>query len=706
MMFLQPLALLALPLIAIPLIIHWLNHRRHKPMHWGAMNFLKQAQKHNRGMAKLRYWLLLTLRMLAIAAIIFVLSRPLQTGYLASWTGAPATTLIVLDLSPSMQSVQSSGQDSSIKRAIHQLDQLRRSSGQTGNRIVFTYPTDEPLVLPNDITLSQALTSTEHAATTDLPATVSAALKWANQNISGPIDLWICSDLRESDWQSESQRWQEIVEQLKSLPAVRLNLWADSDEALSTNNNATVTVDRVVRRQIDDRAELAFDLRIQQSSVDAASRTIPLTFEIAGARTTVEVELTGRDRVISGMVVPIDPQLESGFGVVSLPADGNLADNQYRFVFAKPVPVQAVVVADDDDVGKVLRLALERPTTDDAEVKTELLGPDQVGQIDWQNTAMVAWQSELPSGDVAMKLNQVIQRGGSVLFLPPSRMNQDKLTINQSVGEPRSESQASTGPFHASWGAWQQNPDESKPWQVIDWRSDSDLLRNTAAGQSIPVNEWSVQQFRSLMVKDAIPLAKLTDSANVLTRIATERGGLYFLATLPTGDYSNLVDEGISLYVLMQRALEASLTSIGNARHLIAGQDLPNDLSTWTRLDESEQTILDNQRALCSGVYQRDTKLIAINRPVTEDDPETINQETLQQLLSEVDFQLIQNSNNSERPLASEVWRWCAVLLIVCLLLEAWMTMPRANSAAEASITKAKSIANTPQPTLMQEIRV
>ncbi len=86
---------------------------------------------------------------------------------------------------------------------------------------------------------------------------------------------------------------------------MRLNLWADSDEALSTNNNATVTVDRVVRRQIDDRAELAFDLRIQQSSVDAASRTIPLTFEIAGARTTVEVELTGRDRVISGMVVPM-----------------------------------------------------------------------------------------------------------------------------------------------------------------------------------------------------------------------------------------------------------------------------------------------------------------------------------------------------------------------------------------------------------------
>jgi hypothetical protein len=178
------------------------------------------------------------------------------------------------------------------------------------------------------------------------------------------------------------------------------------------------------------------------------------------------------------------------------------------------------------------------------------------------------------------------------------------------------------------------------------------------------------------------------------------------LATLPTDDYSNLVDEGISLYVLMQRALEASLSSIGNARHLIAGQDLPNDLSTWTRLDESEQTILDHQRALCSGVYQRDAKLIAINRPNTEDDPETINQETLRRLLSGVDFQLIKNSSDSERPLASEVWRWCAALLIVCLLLEAWMTMPRTSPAAEASIPRSKSIATKPPSTLMQESRV
>ncbi len=354
-------------------------------------------------------------------AALLVAAHPAHAGYrsdylvafqaVANWLlgfldRSSRHALIVLDLSPSMQSVQSTGQESTVQRAIDQLDQMRQSTGQSGKRIVFTQPNSDPLVLPDDITVSQALTSTEQAATTDIPATIHAALRWAKSNVSGPIDLWVCSDLRESDWQAENSRWKEIVEQLKSLPAVRLNILAGEKEQL-TSTNASITVDRVVRKQIDNRAELVFDLRIQQSSAATSSRALSLSFEIGDVRSAVEVEMTGRDRVITGLVVPIDPQLESGFGVVSLSADNNPADNQYRFVFAKPAPVQAVVVADDVNVGKVLQLALERPSTDDAEVKVNLFSPAQVSQIDWANTALVAWQSELPGGDLAAKLNQV-----------------------------------------------------------------------------------------------------------------------------------------------------------------------------------------------------------------------------------------------------------------------------------------------------------
>ncbi len=690
MIFLQPLALAAIPLIAIPFIIHWLNHRRHKPMYWAATHFLKQAQKQNRGIAKLRYWLLLALRTLAIAAIVLLLSRPLQTGYLASWTGSPATTIIVLDLSPSMQARSASGTTSVAEQTIDKLDQLRLSDLQKGKRIVFTQPSVEPLILPDEISISQSMASFEQAATTDIPATVSAALRWASTNVSGPVDLWVCSDLRESDWQSKSGRWKEIVEQLEKLPAVRLNILA-SDYS-SASSNTSVTVNRVVRRQGDNRAELVFDLSVHQMSGEVTSRILLLTFEIAGVRSTVELELTGRESSLSGVVVPIDAQIESGFGVVSLPADSNPADNQYRFVFAKPLPIQATVVADDAAVGEVLQLALDRPVSENAPVTVSVFSPAEVSQIDWPNTALVAWQSELPTGDVAAKLNQVVDRGGSVIFLPPSQLdNESGATNDAKIAMPGADSLVNASPFKARWDQWQQMPEGSLPWQVADWRSDSDLLGNTAAGEPIPVSDWKIQKFCNVETTDAIPLAKLPGGEPLLTRLATEHGGLYFLTTLPDEIYSNLVEEGVSLYVLMQRALDASLSSTGNARCLPAGGDIPNDLADWKRLDDSGQTILDNQRALCSAVYELDSKLIAINRPSAEDSLETVSEETLKQLLGTTEFRVIQDVGSNDRALASEIWRWFAAVLVVSLLVEAWMTMPRANQTNLATRSSSSS---------------
>ena len=43
MPFLQPLLLLALPLIALPVIIHLINQRRYQTIHWAAMMFLLAA---------------------------------------------------------------------------------------------------------------------------------------------------------------------------------------------------------------------------------------------------------------------------------------------------------------------------------------------------------------------------------------------------------------------------------------------------------------------------------------------------------------------------------------------------------------------------------------------------------------------------------------------------------------------------------------
>src|SRR5436305_314429 len=104
MTFLQPLLLYGLPLVALPVIIHLINQRRYQSIRWAAMIFLLAANRLSRGYAKLRQLLILLFRVLALAGLIFAVSRPLAGGWLGrAAAGRPDTTLILLDRSPSMR---------------------------------------------------------------------------------------------------------------------------------------------------------------------------------------------------------------------------------------------------------------------------------------------------------------------------------------------------------------------------------------------------------------------------------------------------------------------------------------------------------------------------------------------------------------------------------------------------------------------------
>ena len=91
MSFLQPFLLIALPLIALPVIIHLINQRRYQTMRWAAMMFLLAANRMSRGYARLRQWLILLFRMAVIAALILAVSRPLASGWVGLAAGGKPT---------------------------------------------------------------------------------------------------------------------------------------------------------------------------------------------------------------------------------------------------------------------------------------------------------------------------------------------------------------------------------------------------------------------------------------------------------------------------------------------------------------------------------------------------------------------------------------------------------------------------------------
>ena len=103
MQFLYPALSWGLLLVAVPLIIHLINLVRQKRVEWAAMEFLLQAYRKQRRWIWLRQFLLLLLRMLAVALIVLMLAHLVTNRQWLQFVGSSTTHhLVLLDDSYSM----------------------------------------------------------------------------------------------------------------------------------------------------------------------------------------------------------------------------------------------------------------------------------------------------------------------------------------------------------------------------------------------------------------------------------------------------------------------------------------------------------------------------------------------------------------------------------------------------------------------------
>ncbi len=97
-----PLLWWGLPLVAAPLVIHLINLLRHRRVEWAAMEFLLASRKKYRTRAVLRQLLLLAVRTLAIAGLVFALAQPRWRSSWAGLFGGGGRHLVLVDDSYSM----------------------------------------------------------------------------------------------------------------------------------------------------------------------------------------------------------------------------------------------------------------------------------------------------------------------------------------------------------------------------------------------------------------------------------------------------------------------------------------------------------------------------------------------------------------------------------------------------------------------------
>lgn len=650
-MFLQPFVLWGLLLAALPVLIHLLNRMRYRTQPWAAMRLLTAATRRSVSQARLRQFLVLLFRVLAVVALVFVLSRPLAGGWLG-WMlrGAPDVVLILLDRSASMEIRAAPGAPSRRELALQRLLKAGRAL-EGHSRFVLV---DSATPAPQELGGLGALTDLSLTAATDtaadLPAMVQTGVAWLLENRAGVAEIWIASDLQRSNWRPDDPSWRTVLAQLAALPqSVRVRLLALTQTAEANAAVALVDVSRHTRGP-ESELHMVFDL----FHPGRESGTLPLTLTLDGRATQVDVPVNGpstrwRHRV------PLGTQTNAGWGSVQLASDANSRDNIAFFAYGPTTPLYTLVVAQDPASGRVLRVAAavaggRTPT------ETVVLAPTAFTASVLAPCALLVWQAALPDGPTAEAIRAFVSAGGVALLLPPG--------------------QSDAGRFEGTgWGV----VDAAEPnlaFRVARWEKTHGPLAKTAEGFSLPVGDLELFR-RQRITGQRFTLAVFADGEAFLARQTLGRGEVYFLAGLPRDDWSTLA-EGSVLVPMLQRLLQAGARRLHPVAAVACGELGAADRARpWQRVD-SERPAHPQWEA---GVYRSGERWLAVNRPAVEDEPEIIEPAGARSVFAGVPFQLWQERGGDGAALQREIWRLFLLAMLGFLLVEALLILPERAGA-------------------------
>ncbi|HUP77842.1 MAG TPA: BatA domain-containing protein, partial [Pirellula sp.] len=287
MNFIQPWILFALPLISVPILIHLVNQRRFQTVPWAAMMFLLQASRMSSGYTKLRQWLILLMRALAVACLVFFTSRPLASG-LIGLLGSRSTevAIVLLDRSPSMQETRAGTGMTKLQSALTQLSSTLKTLG-VKQVVVFDSARDKPIEFESPTAMVSDPSLVANGLTSDIPGMLERALVYIKNNRFGNVNVWICSDMRESDWRSRDGRWAADREGFIGLTQeVRFQVL---DLGAASNENRSIRILSAKRVQGTQGIELSLSFKVERTLGSAVpiSMQIPVEVEVGGARSVV-----------------------------------------------------------------------------------------------------------------------------------------------------------------------------------------------------------------------------------------------------------------------------------------------------------------------------------------------------------------------------------------------------------------------------------
>ena len=403
MSFARPEILWALFALLIPIIVHLFNFRRFRKVTFSNVSFLKEVQQETKSRSKIKHFLILLARLLALACLILAFAQPFIPLNENNKTQGDRAISIYIDNSFSMEGESEEGQ-------------LMEVAKNKARELLLAYgPTDRFQIITNDFEgRHQRLVTKEEAKELIDEVQVSAQVRKLEDVISRQNDLlksndvkgerhaFLLSDLQEnthelsSDFKADSLINVRFVPQLSSIDA---NVYIDS-----------VWFDTPVR--VLNQPEV-LHLRVKHNSNEVLEN-IPLQLNINGAKKAI-----GSFNLVPG--VPTDTSLTftqttSGNQYASLSIEDYPVTFDDEFFFSYKVASQIRIL---DIKGKSAGSNVEKVFANDPFYAYTSMSEGQVnyGELGSYQLLIVNQLDALSSG-LVNELQNYTRNGGTCLLIP------------------------------------------------------------------------------------------------------------------------------------------------------------------------------------------------------------------------------------------------------------------------------------------------
>ena len=408
MSFLNPAALLALAAVAVPLFLHFFNLRQPRTVEFSSLDFVKELQESTVQRVRIKEWLLLLLRMLAIACLVLAFAQPTLTSDLGGMgASVPTTHALVVDNSLSMTADGEGGSyfDQATRTAEGVLETV-----EEGDEVLL-WPTaragqSRPDPVSNVGVVRQALANLEPRA--GASALSRAIVEAAGQSDTPQTVVYVMSDLQASTLGDSVATDVPDGVQVQLLPL-----------ETRTQSNVAIT-DVTVTSRI---AEVGQPVQLEATLVNHGPE--PLDDYVSS------VYLAG-DRVAQATAT-LEPGLETTVSFTATPQtrgwlDGAVVtedddfpvDDRHHFTLHVPEERRVLLVRGEGQRTKYLDLALSSEMIESriafrtTAIEENALASAELGQYD---AVLLAGPRSLSSGEVEA-LTRYVDRGGGLLLFP------------------------------------------------------------------------------------------------------------------------------------------------------------------------------------------------------------------------------------------------------------------------------------------------